>query len=260
MKTILAHLKKDLISSRGLLIAWASCVALAFLFFILRVAFPNPSWLSPQSNPDELFKVVATVGALFTGIVGAMGIQFLLLTLILVQIIHLDPLTNPDAFWRTRPISGGSLLAAKSLFAALLVIGAFLSTFALHLNESTWPTTFLSILVFVTGLAAIAAITTSISQMILHWLAITIIASLAAHAVLAGRQLTLTSLHGTPFSASFSQHLSTPSASSSFGFTALYFIGFLGAILCQYFTLRTNLSRALLFATFFLAILLKNGS
>lgn len=260
MKTILAHWKKDLISSRAMLTGWGLCVALALIFFILRVAFPHPTWLSPQPGAENLPKVMAALFAMVTGIVGVMGIQFLLLALLVIHVIHLDPLTNPDAFWRTRPISGGSLLAAKSFSVALLLLGAFLSVGSIKLDPSPGLSAFLGCLVFVIGLVAFASITTSLSQLILHWLATVILAGLSAHAILAAWQLTLASLHGSSFNVNFSQHISTISATDPLWLATLYLVGFLAAILCQYFTLRTNYSRALLFATFFFTTLLQNGS
>ncbi len=260
MKTILAHWKKDLISSRGMLIGWAVCVALVLIFFILRTAFPHPSWLSPHSGSDDMLRIMATVFALVTSIIGLMGIQLVLLVLLVIQVIHLDPLTNPDAFWRTRPISGGALLAAKSLFVALLLLGASLSIAAIDAYSSAKIPAFLAGIVFVTGLAAFAAITTNVSQMILHWLGIVILAGLTAHALLAAWQLSLASLHGTSFNVNFHQHIGTISSTDPLWLATLYLIGFLSAILCQYLTLRTNYSRAILFATFLLSSLLQNGS
>lgn len=258
MKTILAHWKKDLISSRSMLIGWAVCIALAGIFFIIRVVDPNPAWLHPQPGSENLPKVMAAIFAMITGIVGLMGVQFLLLALLVIHVIHLDPLTNPDAFWRTRPISGGALLAAKSLFIALLVLGAGLSVASLKLDPAPGVHAFLGGLVFVIGLVAFASITTSLSQLILHWLAIIILAGLSAHVLLAAWQLTLASLHGSSFNVTFSQHISTISATDPLWLAVLYLAGFLAAILCQYFTLRTNFSRAILFATFFLSTLLQN--
>jgi hypothetical protein len=59
-------------------------------------------------------------------VLGPPGIEILVLLilvpLILVQLIHQEPLVGTSAFWLTRPIPRGSLIAAKASFILLFLI------------------------------------------------------------------------------------------------------------------------------------------
>jgi hypothetical protein len=257
MKTILAHWKKDLISSRGLFIAWALCVIVILGILAFRLAGPNavPSLL--PSNPDGLPKVMALLFAGVMGFVGVAGLQFLLLTLLVARVIHLDPLVDPDAWWRTRPISGLSLLGAKSLYVAVCLLGAFATIGTIKFGDPTMLSAFLSATVFVVGVVAFASLTSDLGKLILNWLGIAVLASVLAQIILGLWHQTLVSLHSSSLSVDFHANATVGTYNAPVLIPLLYLAGFLAAIFCQYLQQRTNLSRAILFATFFFASLLK---
>jgi len=69
-----------------------------------------------------------------------------LLILLIVSVIHAEPLVGTNAFWLTRPIGAGQLLWAKLLYVALLVttsVGA--SIIVLAANGATLPELLLAV-------------------------------------------------------------------------------------------------------------------
>jgi len=111
MNLITHLLRKDIRRSRGLLIAW-------LLLLILHGVL-----VSSRVNPGDQLKQ-----AVFAMISGAVPLfKALLLVVIVPFVVQDEPLVGTIAFWLTRPISRGTLLLAKTLYAmAVLVLPALL--------------------------------------------------------------------------------------------------------------------------------------
>lgn len=107
MKSILHLLKKDFLRNRLLLIFWAAAVLITAM---------ADAWQFVGEDPTEWTWFLRSVAVLAYLMAGA-------LTLVLVaRLVLEDPVDDPTAFWATRPISGGQLLAEKLM--ALVLIGA----------------------------------------------------------------------------------------------------------------------------------------
>jgi len=99
-------LKKDIRRSRGLLIAW-------LLLLILQGVL-----VSSSANPGAF--VVQTVDPMISRMVPLF--KALLLIVIVPFVVQDDPLVGTTAFWLTRPISRGTLLRTKALYAAVVLV------------------------------------------------------------------------------------------------------------------------------------------
>jgi hypothetical protein len=257
MKTILAHWKKDLASARTNLAIWICCVGVIVVFGVARHLVPEFSSSLFQANADSPAKAITAFIALFTGVMGLFGLQFVLLALLIVRIVQQDPLVDPDAWWRTRPISGLSLLAAKALSVGMLLIGAMLCFGAMGLESPSWSSSWLPLLVFAAGLVAFASLTKSLSSLILNWLAIGVGAGFLSSIVLAFWKHSSPVVQGAPGVLSPHINVALDANSTSPLFSLLYLAGFLATIFCQYLKSSTNVSRAILFTTFLLVFLVK---
>lgn len=252
MKTILAHLKKDVALFRPLLWIWAILVGIDCLSFFDRIPFSHASGNAGLVVVSGLVLLVASGVASFV-------FQMLLSLLLVVRVIHADPLTESDAFWRTRPISRGALLAEKSLFIALLLMGTVFAALAIrfHSGNTSGAAMLLQIAVLVFGIMAFTVVTSNFSKLILTFIVTALGAGILAGIVL-GFVRFLISMNRNLFD-SMSGHVLFVSNSWQFGASAIYLVGFLTVIICQYLTLKTNISRMVLFATLFLAALLQGG-
>src|SRR5947207_700250 len=112
MKIFFAQWKRDLASLRSLLLVWAVCVA-----FIVTVGFgsrlsvfQSSAGHGPALDPSAV--LVSVISLTVIGIISFV-VQGLFLLLLVSGLVHADPLTEPDAFWRTRPIPGGSCWPKK---------------------------------------------------------------------------------------------------------------------------------------------------
>jgi hypothetical protein len=97
----------------------------------------------------------------------------LLLALLVSRLVHDEPLVGRDAFWITRPIAPGALMAAKLVFAALfflvvplagsVIVAAAFGTGAGDIAR-TIPVFALNQFILVTLLMALAAVTPSLTS------------------------------------------------------------------------------------------------
>jgi hypothetical protein len=258
MKTILAHLKKDIASFRPLLWIWVICVSIDCLLF-LPGGTPHRQTVIPHGLIGG-FNLVLVAG--FVVVVGSAFIlfcvQMLLFPLLIIQVIHADPLTESDAFWRTRPISRSALLTEKALFVVLLLIGTILAMLAVkfHFQNTSKAATMLQAVVFATGLMAFATVTSNFSKLILTVIAIAFGAGALASIFLGLWRFGISMSNGL-FHFPLNEQPLFINNIGQFGISVLYISGFLSVIVCQYLTLKTNISRLLLFATVFLAMLLE---
>jgi hypothetical protein len=111
MKLILHMVWKDMRRLRLPLTLWVLFMAAKLLFFAFIagvIGHPNLDWLSRVGYMREL---------ILDFIVEPLIAYFLVAFL-----VYDDPLADRDAFWVTRPISGGRLLAAKAIGAALMFV------------------------------------------------------------------------------------------------------------------------------------------
>jgi hypothetical protein len=256
MKTVLAQGRKDLVSHAVLLWVWAVCVGIDGLCFLDRIPF-HPDLASGTS-------AVVLSGSIVGGLtiaVAAFATQALLAIILLIRIVQADLLTDSSAFWRTRPIARHELLLEKALFAALFVVGGFLAGWAVHFGSplASGGRVLLSTLVFVSGLFAFAAVTADLSKFIIVFLGLAWGALIVAGILLA-------LLKYLAMSAGISTSYWPLAASSFFPgeyghlvLSAFYLVAFLGIVVFQYLTLRTRISRQLLFATFFVASVLQGS-
>lgn len=107
MKLILHIVRKDLQLLRGRLATWMLVLAAKYAVgfaFVLGVVSPNLEKGMAQG-----------------GVAGLIAFDIALTLLIASLLVHEDGLVGTTEFWRTRPISGARLLAAKSLGAIVLL-------------------------------------------------------------------------------------------------------------------------------------------
>lgn len=100
----------------------------------------------------------------------------LLLALLVSRLVHDEPLVGRDAFWLTRPIAPGALMAAKLVFATLffialplagtVIVPAVFGTGAGDIAR-TIPVVALNQVILVTLLMALAAVTPSLTRYVL---------------------------------------------------------------------------------------------
>ncbi len=252
MKIILAQLKKDLASCKFLFWAWVVCIAANCLFFLDRLPLPS------INEPNKLAVFVVTMAGLMTGMIASYFLQLLLLMALVVQVIQADPLTERDAFWRTRPVSRGTLLAEKVLFIVLLLSGELLAAWAIRFNAGTASQVHQGIqfVEFVSGLAAFAAVTANVSNLIGTAVVIACVTQvLTAIFVKVAENAQLIHLGHSSFPGAgyspFFGHV------APFEISAVYLAGFIFVFVWQYLTLKKNVALGVLWGTFLTAALLQ---
>lgn len=106
---LLAHLiASDVRQFRLPIAAWLLTVTIMTAMTAVRSSGPDPFMVDPLAVIRELLWIV----------------QVILLVVLVPLIVQAHPPVGSDAFWMTRPIPSGSLLAAKTLLLGLLTIGA----------------------------------------------------------------------------------------------------------------------------------------
>lgn len=102
---ILHLVRFDLRSLGPVLGAWFGVLALESLVY----------WLGPAA-PDPAVRTTVSLD------VAAIVIRFSVTVLLVAGLVHRHPLVGTTAFWRTRPIAPGEVLAAKAASTLLLVV------------------------------------------------------------------------------------------------------------------------------------------
>jgi hypothetical protein len=263
MKIILAQIRKDLVSARTLFWGWVICIGLERLFFFARHLPSIPPNLDQRSG--GIF-VVSMIG-IMTGVMGVYLLQGFLFTLLVVRVIHDDPLTEPNAFWRTRPVPRPALLAAKALLICCLLAVEHLTGLASPIHSSgnmsasgftatvlgTGIAAVLQSLQLVAGLAAFAVVTSNLTELILSALVILFAAFVSGGLLL--NLIRRTIWFPRHFFFIGTEHFSLFGHPATWEISLLYTAGFVLVIVWQYLTLRTNVARGLLFTTFLVAAL-----
>jgi hypothetical protein len=196
MSHVLHIFRKDVRRLRWALIVWIAAVVLRL---VLKTAGAELSFgaIGPQiavTNASDLL----------------LFIEILLLAVIVSGVVHDEPLVGADAFWLTRPIGGRTLLAAKLLFAVLLLVvvpaaGESIVMAAVSADPQVAlraaPEYVFNQLLLVVMLMALAAVTPSLMRFLL-----TLIGCVAAVAisltVLFGLLLVFSNLEGRGFTES----------------------------------------------------------
>ena len=177
--------------------------------------------------------------------------QFILLAILIVRLIHLDSLTNANAFWRTRPISRPQLLLAKSAF---LILPA-LALLAMSTPKSSLET-FEVFLPFLAATAAFATVTEKLSETMLFALKMLIIVAFVTMLIGVAAALvtqTLAAFHLLPSqllriqSTTFNLNIGISGSTFSLVVNILTFVGYLAVAVFQYLTLQTRLSVRFIF-------------
>lgn len=222
MNTVIAHLKKDLVPLRGLLVTMA-------IILIAAVA------IRAMSAAGLPIHIRGNLGGL---------LQVLILAALIVRVIHQDSLTDIDEFWRTRPISRHQLLLAKGCFlvppilAALIVCRPWASA-----SNGADGAKLLELSTFMVGLAAFATVTSGFSKMIL--LAIKVLLVTVLLTLVLGLTIGLLLLpwqHLSGKGMSFLSESGISPAGLSIAANLATFGGFLGVVVYQYLTLKTETS------------------
>jgi hypothetical protein len=262
MKTIVALMKKDIVTFRPLLVAWGICAGinglhiLGWLFsslFALRIrnaflAFPQASGGADVHAFAQQWAVGMGFAFMFLSLsVLALLCGYVIFLILTIRAIHSDSLTERDAFWRTRPIPRRLLLAEKAILVGLLFLVTAAAAWMFHSGES-WSAHGLRLLnagALVSGVVAIACVTRNLSQLILTALGYAVGAQLLAGVVGAlGHAILGKSVGFLPLI-----------PGGEFGASVIYLVGFSAVIVNQYLTLKLNLSRLVLFGTFALVAL-----
>jgi len=232
MNVVLAQIRKDIIPVRGLLIGMGALLVMTILGRILAA-----TGVFRMSGGSPLA-----------------ALQFLLIAVVTVRLIHMDSLAGPDAFWRTRPISRAQLLAAKSAFLILPIL-AFLAMaqpweiVSRHSSDSTFG----DHCVLLAGLAAFASVTQRFSELAFLFLKAVLFAicmSMAA-SMLISIPLLWKSNGWLSADAIFGLPLDTLLATTKL----FVFAGYIGVVVHQYLTLNTYRSVLAVYGFFSLAAL-----
>ncbi len=252
MKVILAQMRKDLVSARVLGWGWVICVGIECLFFVGRHLPP----IAPGLPPREVGVFALSMMGVMTGVIGASLLQGFFFALLVIRFIHDDPLTQPNAFWRTRPVSRQALLMEKALLIFCLVAVEYLIGLASPFNRAgnmTGLATILQSLQLVAGLAAFAVVTSNLTELVLSALIILFSAMISGGLLLNFLRRTIPAPgHSFSIAASPSSLLGHP---APWEISLLYTAGFVLVIVWQYLTLKTNVARGFLFVTFLVAAL-----
>ncbi|HEY8965787.1 MAG TPA: hypothetical protein VIM58_05050, partial [Candidatus Methylacidiphilales bacterium] len=108
---VLAHVRKDFLALRVMFLLWAAYMALD----VVGMGFYLGGGMSYVKNVTDSLP----------GFTLLFYIQFILPYALIIGVIQEDPLMEPDAFWRTRPLSRPELLAAKTAIVAALAVVSF---------------------------------------------------------------------------------------------------------------------------------------
>jgi hypothetical protein len=111
MKAVLLIIRKDLMRMRVPLALWGMLMASRLLLYHV-IAGPGHA-----PNLEWMFRMSLGGDFLLGDVVNPLIAYFLVGSLVFA-----DPLVERDAFWVTRPISGGQLLAAKAAGAFLMIV------------------------------------------------------------------------------------------------------------------------------------------
>jgi len=232
---VLAHVRKDFLALRVMFLLWAAYMALD----VVGMGFYLGGGMSYVKNVTDSLP----------GFTLLFYIQFILPYALIIGVIQEDPLMEPDAFWRTRPLSRPELLAAKTAIVAALAVVSFAVWSGLmlvqpHFHAVTTPLSFKGgSWVFLLALVAMASVTPTFIRLVVTAIGMSLgIAFLAFPLKLA--------LHGTA-TPLFAGH--PRSGEWVLGFLA---IGFAAIIAHQYLTLRTKVSLALIGLLLIAAVLL----
>jgi len=248
MNIILAQLKKDLQCQRRPLILWGLCLGLALIPFTLLNMFTH---FHPANIADAhaMLGILSIVGLAMSCLFAAGFGLFLLVPLLVVRIVHEDPLMGTTAFWLTRPVPREKLLAAKTLLIAMLPLPLLLAsgTGARFNTGHFWA----SELAWIAACAGIASLTLGLLEFIGWGLGL-----LFGKAVFAGilEKLWL-NFHGEGsfLSAGTADQLSTIAQTLHLNatdfFHLCYFAGFSLVFVHQYLTLQRRRSLAILIVT-----------
>jgi hypothetical protein len=154
-------LQTDLRRLRWMIVAWLAIRA-ACVVVDTKGADVALGGFGPQTAVSELSVLLSLV-------------SFLFLALFASRLIHEEPLVGRDAFWITRPIVPGALMAAKLTFAVLLfvvvplagdlLVAAYFSTPLRDVGRAV-PVYTLNRLLSVVPLIALAALTPSLTRLV----------------------------------------------------------------------------------------------
>jgi hypothetical protein len=108
MSQTLHIVRKDVRRLRWVLVLWVMVLA-------MRVAFSLITLTSAESANTSYF-----LRQLFSPII---TIELLITALIVVRLVHEEPLVGFTPFWLTRPYDRGALVRAKLLFATVVLVG-----------------------------------------------------------------------------------------------------------------------------------------
>ena len=218
MNIVLAQMKKDLVPLRGLLIGMAALIALTILGGVL-----DATGVVRSSGGNPLA-----------------GLQFLLIAILIVRLIHQDALTRPDAFWRTRPISRVHLLLAKSLFLILPALAYTAMAQPWSIGQGGTHD-FLGSCMLLAGIAAFASVTGKFSEMLLQLFLVSLPVILIVMFIgLFGSVLLQLWTH---FLGPLRPWTADPGRQwLSLAAAGLSFAGYLGIVVFQYLTARTRIS------------------
>ncbi|MEO6847123.1 MAG: hypothetical protein ABI443_06550 [Chthoniobacterales bacterium] len=256
MNVILAQLRKDVLTQRFLLLAWALCSAFNFIIPFFHI--------NPVGSASLVGQAVLGIG-LLGGIYAAAGVQFLLLAILAARIIQEDPLVGTEVFWRTRPVSRARLLAEKLLLIATLYIVTIFTCGPLSLQSHDYAFPFFS-LIFILSFVAFASVTVGFVELILTFLGVGIVAEFFSILMYFLRNFRLSKIvHETQLQNgtvhSYNYNLSSDAASvpsAGVDWVSLVLIACLVAIIVhQYLTTRTKRSLLFLFLALLLTSLLK---
>jgi len=172
-----------------------------------------------------------------------------------VAVIQSDPTVGDRAFWRTRPISPGALLAAKALFLVLVFgLPSLLVNLYLAVSMDTPSPVLLAMVVESTGMilveCLVAAIAATVTTSLMQSAALMLAAAIAVLAV--GALVPLPHLFA-PWRLDLPDHAPRMAAVGLFGGSAALIL-----IAHQYFTRRTTRTLVLL-AVFIPAVLFSAG-
>jgi len=225
LPVVLAHVRKDFLALRVMFLLWAAYMAVD----VVGIGFYIGGGAS----------VVSAVKEAVPGFTLLFGIQFVLPFVLIVGAIQDDPLMEPDAFWRTRPISRLELLAAKALVVAVLSLVSFAAWSGLtavqpNIRVAATPLLFTgSLWAFLLGLAAFASVTPTFLRLVVAGIAASLVVTVVAIPMKLAMLGTRTG-HGLVY--------------YGHGRLATFFIaiGFAAIFVHQYLTLRTKVSLGLL--------------
>lgn len=108
MKRVLHIVAKDLRRLRGWVIGWLATLTVPLVMGVMVL----------QNEPTR--SQLNTIGAVLVAVLALQAVVAYVMAILLVQA---DRVVGTNAFWVTRPISGGRLLTAKMVTAVLMFVG-----------------------------------------------------------------------------------------------------------------------------------------